>query len=121
MRVLIVDDSRDTARTFSLLARRHGFDADFCLQADEAVARIETWRPDVLLLDLAMPHRTGFDLIEEFQRRPALRPACVVAVTGYGDQAMRERAAAAGFDYFLLKPVEWTALKEVLDDCCAKA
>lgn len=121
MRILVVDDDRDTTRTFALLLQAGGYEVETCLYGDEVMHRIEQSRPEVLLLDLAMPNFNGFDIMDEFQHSPDLRPQCVVAVTGFGHDEVREKALEAGFDHFLVKPIDWPTLERLLIECCTRA
>jgi CheY-like chemotaxis protein len=78
------------------------------------VPLVELYRPEVLLLDLAMPTMNGFDVAMELQKNPDLRPKLLIAITGYGDQAAREMTTQAGFDFHLVKPVKLAKLLTLL-------
>jgi DNA-binding response OmpR family regulator len=77
----------------------------------EAVERL---RPQVILLDLSMPGMTGFDIAHEIQHNPDLRPARMVAVTGHGQESVREQTKRWGFDHHLVKPVDFQLLEDIL-------
>jgi CheY-like chemotaxis protein len=79
---------------------------------------IERLRPDVVLLDLSMPQMTGYDIAEELLQNSDLKPRCLIAVTGYGQQDDRAKTALAGFDYHLLKPIVWEELETILERHC---
>jgi CheY-like chemotaxis protein len=78
------------------------------------VARV--FRPQVVLLDLGMPRMNGYEVARRLRHKPGLRPARLVAVTGWGQDADRRRSAAAGFDYHLVKPVEPSIAQTLLAD-----
>ena len=75
---------------------------------------VEENRPDVLLLDLAMPGMNGFDVALELRLNPDLRPRLLIAVTGYSDDGSKEMTARAGFDYHLVKPLMLFNLLSIL-------
>lgn len=114
MQVLVADDDRATVETQALILRRRGFVVVTCIQGRDVLPLVEKHRPDVLLLDLAMPEMTGFDVALELKRRPDLRPRLLVALTGYGDDEAKERTAQAGFDHHLVKPLKLFELLAII-------
>ncbi len=117
VKVLIVDDEPDNARTLSTLFRAHGYDADFCTEPWDCLAKIEKMRPEVVILDIQMPKVHGLRIAEELREHPDLRPKLLIAVTGYGMEADRQQTAEAGFDAHFLKPVRWSDLQKAIHDC----
>lgn len=79
-----------------------------------ALATAETAPPDVVLLDLGMPDLDGFEVARRLRREPATAQTLLVAVTGWGQQADRERTKEAGFDCHLVKPVDAGVLRQLL-------
>jgi len=75
---------------------------------------VERLRPQVILLDLAMPGKTGFDIADEIRSRPDLRPARLVAVTGHGQELDRVQTKLRGFDHHLLKPIDFQELEAIV-------
>jgi len=114
LRVLVVDDDSDHASSLATLLAEYGYDSDVCLHAKDCMEAVERLRPQVILLDLAMPGMTGFDIAYEIQRNPDLRPARLVAVTGHGQASDREQTTTWGFDHHLLKPVDLQDLEAIL-------
>jgi CheY-like chemotaxis protein len=110
MTILIVDDDHDTVATLAMLLRRAGCYVIECEKGKEAMALIEQHKPTHVLLDLAMPGMDGFAIADELSHNPDLRPQKLIALSGYGDERMRERTSEAGFDCHLLKPVEFSEL-----------
>lgn len=115
MRILVVDDDRDTTTTQVMLLKLHGYEAHGCNRGADAVALIEQLRPDVVVLDLSMPMVTGYDIANELRKRPDIRPHCLIAVSGYGPHSEHDKTAAAGFDYHLDKPVEFKELEMAIN------
>lgn len=103
--VLVVDDVRDSADSLAMVLRLQGFDARAAYHADAALAAVAEFRPQVILLDLAMPGTDGYAVADRIRRELDWRPV-LVAVTGLSDPGERERTRAAGFDHHLVKPVD---------------
>jgi CheY-like chemotaxis protein len=106
LRVLVADDDADTADSLALLLRLWGHDVRAAYEGVEALALAFFYLPDVLLLDVAMPGLDGFRLARLVRSQPRLDGAVLVAVTGYADDAHRQMGLRAGFDHYLVKPVE---------------
>jgi two-component system CheB/CheR fusion protein len=104
--VLIVDDDADTADSLALLVELWGHVVRVARSGDDAMAMALAHRPDVLLLDVAMPGMDGFRLARLIRRQPCLDGVLLVAITGYADDAHRRLGKRAGFDRYLAKPVE---------------
>jgi CheY-like chemotaxis protein len=113
-RVLLVDDNRDSVETLSLLLQIKGHDARFAEDGEAALAAVEEYQPHIVLLDLSLPGMDGFEVARELRKRPRAGKLVLVALTGWSGRDVQARAAEAGFDFHLLKPVEWPALERVL-------
>jgi signal transduction histidine kinase/CheY-like chemotaxis protein len=114
-RVLLVDDNHDALDMLAQLLRSEGHEVQVAGHAAQALALLEHWTPDVALLDLGLPGMDGFELARRLRASPRWRLLPLVAVTGYGHEADRERALAAGFDEHLVKPVDAQALAKVIE------
>lgn len=114
LRVLIADDCRDTADTTAELARLWGHDAHGTNGGAEALRVAADYRPDVLLTDLSLMGLDGFELARRVRRLPGLAGTLLIAVTGHTGGDHRRRAAAAGFNFYVLKPADPVALEELL-------
>lgn len=114
LRVLIVDDDRDTVGTLALLLRLWGHEALGARSGPEALAVASSFRPDVMLLDVAMPGMSGFDLVRRIRAEPQFEDTLVIALTGYADEKHRRLGAEAGFSLYLAKPVEPAVVRELL-------
>lgn len=107
LRVLVVDDEADARQIISTLIQRRGAEVFACESAREALEVLESWRPDVLMSDIAMPGEDGYSLINKVRSLPADRgghtPAA--AFTAYARDEDRKRALAAGFQMHIAKPI----------------
>jgi CheY-like chemotaxis protein len=114
LKVLVVDDNVDAADSIALLLNIDGFKAHSVHGALAALETVRSFKPDVVLLDIGLPVMDGFEVAQRLRSRTPVGQLRIVALSGYGQQADRERAARAGFDDYLVKPVEPTALTEFL-------
>jgi signal transduction histidine kinase/CheY-like chemotaxis protein len=113
-RVLVVDDNVDAATALAMMLRIAGHETRI---AHDGVAALEAgaaFRPDVILLDIGLPCLNGYDAARRVRGEPWGAHVVLVAVTGWGAEEDRRRAREAGFDFHLVKPVETTALEDVL-------
>lgn len=111
-RVLVVDDNRDAADSLAEFLRESGAEVEVCYDGASALARVARRPPDVALVDIGMPVMDGYAVARQLSalaRKPVL-----VALTGWGQEADRAEAAAAGFDRHLTKPVDPEALLVLL-------
>jgi len=114
MRVLVVEDCPDNRESLCLILRLWGHAVREAADGDAALREAAAFRPDVVLLDIGLPGRDGYQVARELRRLPGLAAATFVAVTAYGQQRDKEQADAAGFDHHLLKPCELDLLERVL-------
>lgn len=110
--VLVADDNVDSAEILGLALRQLGHDVVVATSGREAIERAAERPFAAALLDLAMPDIDGFELARRL--RGLGRDIRLIAVTGYGDERNRQRAAAAGFESYLLKPIDLRALDALL-------
>src|SRR5262249_38617923 len=104
-RVLVVDDYDDGAASMATLLAMLGSDVRVAHDGLEAVALAERIRPDLVLMDIGMPRLNGLDATRQIRERPWGRELKIVAVTGWGQVADRERSRSAGCDQHLVKPI----------------
>jgi PAS domain S-box-containing protein len=114
-KILIADDNRDAAESLSMLLQTMGHETRIAHDGLEAVEIAEDFHPEVVLLDLGMPKLDGCEAVRQIAARPWARSSMLVAVTGWGQEADRQRAKDAGFHRHLVKPVDLDALSELID------
>ena len=118
MHVLVVDDNRDAADSLCLLLRLWGYDCRVAYDGEAGFLAACDYKPDCLILDLAMPGINGYALARKVRAEPGLNGAKLIALTAYFDQPHVGLAQEAGFDYYLVKPTELfeiEALKDMLN------
>src|SRR5262249_10808333 len=114
LRILIVEDNRDTARTLRTLLSRYGHEVNMAHSGTAGVEAARTWRPEVVLCDLGLPEMDGFEVAAALRHDPATSSIRLIAVSGYGQEEDRRRSEAAGFDLHLTKPVDPLELQRLL-------
>ena len=114
LRVLVVDDCPDTRMTLRLLLALWGHDVREAADGPAALEAAARFRPHVVLLDLVLPGLDGFEVARRLRKLPGLSDVLLVAVTAYGSEEDRRRGREAGFDHYLVKPVEVRDLRRVL-------
>jgi PAS domain S-box-containing protein len=115
LRVLVVDDNRDSADSLAVLLEMKGHDARVAYDGESALAIAKVYVPQLVLTDLAMPNVDGFGLLRELRSNPMLSLTRIVAMSGFGQASDREQSLAAGFDAHLVKPLEIDVLNELLE------
>lgn len=115
-RVLIADDNHDAGISLSMLLQSMGHDTRVVHDGIEALEEAELFHPEVVLLDIGMPRLDGYETARRMASRPWAGGTQIVAVTGWGQEADRQRAKEAGFHRHLVKPVDVGALREVMSD-----
>ena len=104
-RVLVVEDNELNLKLFCDLLRAHGYDVEPVRDGREALARASEFRPDLIVMDIQMPHVTGYDIILALQADEALAKIPVMAVTAYAGRDDEERIRAAGARAYVSKPI----------------
>jgi two-component system, cell cycle response regulator DivK len=104
-RILIVEDSPDNMKLFRTILGLKGHEVTGLAGGDGLLDAIERHSPDVVLMDIQLPGRDGFALLEEIRNSPASKVR-VIALTAHAMTGDRERALDAGFDGYITKPID---------------
>ncbi len=104
-RVLVVEDNELNLKLFCDLLRAHDYEAEGVRDAREAISRAQALMPDLVVMDIQMPHISGLELIEAIRRDVMLRRTPVMAVTAYAGKGDEERIRDAGADAYVSKPI----------------
>jgi signal transduction histidine kinase/ActR/RegA family two-component response regulator len=114
LRILIVDDNRDSADSLGMMLRMLGNDTRTAYDGEEAVAASAAFRPDVILLDIGLPKLNGYEACRRIREQSWAKGMVVIALTGWGQEEDVRRSHHAGFDYHMVKPVDLEALMGLL-------
>jgi CheY-like chemotaxis protein len=113
-RVLIVDDNQDAADSLAVVLRFEGHETSVAYSAQTAIEAVGASQPEVVLLDIGLPHMDGYEVARRIRASGA--SARIIALTGYGQLEDRQRSAAAGFAAHLVKPVDIATLVSMLSN-----
>jgi len=114
-RILVVDDNDDAAQSLALILRLEGNEVAVARDGHEALALLDEFVPEAAVLDIGLPKMSGYELAEALRADARTRSIALIALTGYGRGADRQRALHSGFDEHLVKPVELDALLTTLN------
>jgi CheY-like chemotaxis protein len=114
-RILIVDDNRDAALSLGELLTLEGADVAFAFDGIEATRSASEFEPHVVLLDIGLPGRDGYEVASAIRTDPRARRALIVAMTGWGQLDDKRRTAESGFDAHLVKPVSVATVLETIE------
>ncbi len=120
-RILIVDDNRDSATTLSLLLRLAGNETHTAHDGLEAVQAAAALRPKVVLLDIGLPTLNGYDVCRRIRDQSWGKRMVLIAISGWAQDSDRKKSSAAGFDGHFVKPVDRTALMQLIVETEARA
>jgi CheY-like chemotaxis protein len=113
-RILVADDFPQSADTLARLLRQEGNEVQVAQDGNEAFDAAAEFRPDVVVLDIAMPKLNGYEAARKIRAQPWGKQMVLIALTGWGQQQDRRRTQDAGFDAHLTKPVNYEAIMELL-------
>ena len=113
-RVLVVEDNELNLKLFCDLLRAHGYEAEGVMDARAAIDRATLFAPDIIIMDIQMPHINGLELIEAIRRDMILRRIPIMAVTAYAGKGDEDRIRAAGADAYVSKPISLMRFVDVV-------
>lgn len=114
IRVLVVDDDEDICMTTANLLQWKGHEARSALTGEEAIRQVTSFSPDLVLLDISLPDMDGPAIARAIRNTAGIKDPVIAAVSGHADLMHKRRCAAAGFDHYLLKPVDPLALDQLM-------
>jgi signal transduction histidine kinase/DNA-binding response OmpR family regulator len=115
-RVLLVDDNPDVLEGLRTLLEVHGHQVETAADPASALRASQHFVPDIAILDIGLPGMDGYELATELRLQPSFAATHLVAMTGYGQPADRQRSRAAGFAAHLVKPVSASQLYALLNE-----
>jgi CheY-like chemotaxis protein len=115
-RILLVEDNEAFASAMTSLLKAMGHDVQAIHDGAAAMATARALRPQVVLLDINLPGKCGYDIAREIRADPVLADTLLVAVTGCCQEEDKRQAQRAGFDHHLTKPVDENVLEILIDE-----
>jgi len=119
--ILVVEDNELNLKLFCDLLRAHGYAAEPVRDGREAIATARAFSPDLIVMDIQMPHITGLELIEQIKADPELKPIPIMAVTAYAAKGDEERIRDAGAEGYVSKPISVLRFVEAVRSLLAAA
>jgi PAS domain S-box-containing protein len=121
LRILLVDDQPDATQTLGKILQLRGHEIASVGDGPAAIDRVASWAPDIVILDIGLPGMDGYQVGQRLRERWGPERLRMVALTGYGGDEARNRSLRAGFDYHLVKPVNFDELYKVLEEIPRRA
>ena len=117
LNILIVEDELDGANSLALLLRHYGYEVEIAQDGPAALRMAEEHAPDVVLLDIGLPGMSGFEVARQLNETLPEKKAILIVMSGFGSENDRQQSAEVGIDLHLVKPVEPTLLRGILERC----
>lgn len=114
LRVLVIDDNVDSAQGVAILLESAGYIVQMAHSGDAGLAMAIETCPDAVILDIGLPGLDGYEVAHRLRKHASFKSIPLIAMTGFSGKSNRRRALQAGFDHYLVKPVDYEALTNVL-------
>jgi PAS domain S-box-containing protein len=114
LRILVIDDIPDVADVMKMMLDMEGFETKVAYSGAAALEVARQFAPDVIFCDIGLPVMDGHEIARRIRADPAIAPATLIALTGWGAEAELRRTRESGFDFHMVKPVDANALLELL-------
>ncbi len=103
-KVLVVDDEANLTRSITFILRKEGYEVEVASNGEEAINKALQLKPNVMLLDIMMPKKNGYEVCQEVREDPDLRDIYIIMLTAKGQEVDREKGLEMGADEFITKP-----------------
>ena len=113
--ILVVDDVADNLILISLALQNQGFRVLTAQSGEDAIKVAQIGRPDLILMDIAMPDVDGLAATRRIRRIPELQRLPIIALTAFETLGFRQAAYEAGFDGYLTKPIDFNKLNNLIN------
>jgi DNA-binding response OmpR family regulator len=114
-KVLIADDEPNIVTALEFLLKRAGYDVRAAANGEEALALVESYAPDLVLIDIMMPGKSGYEVCQRMRERPEWRHIKIVMVTAKGREAEVSKGMSLGADLYVTKPFSTQELIAAID------
>jgi len=114
LRVLVVDDNLEAATTLGWMLEMLGHKVRLAYSGRHALETAKSFLPHAVLLDIGMPGMNGYEVCQVMKQSPELRKTAFIAQTGWDPKENKDMSKEAGFDHYLVKPIDSDALQKVL-------
>jgi CheY-like chemotaxis protein len=115
-RVLVVDDNQDAGDLLAETLISAGYETTVVYDGPAALRSVAASPPDVALIDIGLPVMDGYELAARLREDRPASQLRLIALTGYGQESDRERSRKVGFDFHLVKPVDFDMLQRAIEE-----
>lgn len=112
-KVMIVEDDEHISKVYEIKFAKEGFATSLARDGEEAVAKITAEKPDIILIDLMLPKKDGFGVLEDIKKVPELAKIPVIILSNLGQKGDKDRALGLGANEYLVK-VDYP-IQEIID------
>jgi DNA-binding response OmpR family regulator len=103
-KILIVDDEPNVIKSLAFVLSKEGYDVSSAVNGEDAMAKVQQSKPDLMFLDVMMPKKNGYEVCQEVKSNSGLSDIHIIMLTAKGQEADREKGLNAGADEFMTKP-----------------
>lgn len=114
-KILIADDEPNIVTALEFLLKRAGYEVRSATNGEEALALVESFAPDLVLIDIMMPGKSGYEVCQKMRERPEWRQIKIVMVTAKGREAEVSKGLSLGADLYVTKPFSTQELIAAVD------
>ena len=118
-RVLIADDEENIVTALEFLLQRRGYETRVAKNGDDALSEIEGFAPDLVLLDVMMPRKSGYEVCQRMRGRPEWRHIKIIMLSAKGREVEVSKGVSLGADLYITKPFSNTELVAKIDGLLA--
>ena len=120
-RILVVDDTPEILALVESRLKRRGFDVQTAADGEAALAAALARPPDLVVLDIMMPKRSGWEVARALRKDPSTEKTKIVILTAIGESVNQMTSPIYGADAFLDKPFDFAELEKIIDDLLGTA
>jgi CheY-like chemotaxis protein len=113
-RILVIEDNRAASRTINLYLKHQGHTVEIAHTGAEGLKAARRFQPDVILCDIGLPEFDGYRVARQLRQEPELNRVYLIGISGYGQEHDKQRAWQAGFNAYLVKPVDLSELESLV-------
>jgi DNA-binding response OmpR family regulator len=118
-RVLIADDEENIVTALEFLLQRRGYETRVAKNGDDALSEVESFAPDLVLLDIMMPRKSGYEVCQRMRSRPEWRHIKIIMLSAKGRDVEVSKGVSLGADLYITKPFSNTELVAKIDGLLA--
>lgn len=116
-RILIVDDYQSNVMLLKTILKDKNFMLDTAYNGNEALQKVDSFNPDVILLDIMMPGTDGYEVVEKIRSKQQYSHISIVLITALNSERNVEKGLSLGANYYLVKPFSVKELLSIVDKC----